>query len=232
MLSEEHRSREQYTSSWLSLDNSGNTSSCNLFPLHPINSSFTGQSVTTAASQIKLSRSWRKEGKPEGEDVQRRAVAKKTKTIKPNVWDGSTWKIRLFHIKKFKCVTVPCLWTVLNALRCLCGNNPLLSAVPGGGRTWRSLITRLRFRRGPLRRVRRSVSNLCQTSLFALGPNLAERVSDQNSRSALMLVRELAKQQEQHGLMLANTQTLANTRINQDFLEWIRPKCLLTLHVL
>ena len=66
MLREEHRSREQYTSSWLSLDNSGNTSSCNLFPLHPINSSFTGQSVTTAASQIKPCRGRRKGKKNQG----------------------------------------------------------------------------------------------------------------------------------------------------------------------
>lgn len=96
MLREKHRSREQYTSSWLSLDNSGNTSSCNLFPLHPINSSFTGQSVTTAASQIKPSGGWaEREEKLEGEDVLRRVEGMKTKRIKVYMWEESAWKIGL-----------------------------------------------------------------------------------------------------------------------------------------
>lgn len=113
MLREEHRSREQYTSSWLSLDNSGNTSSRNLFPLHPINSSFTGQSVTTAASQIKPSRGWQKEKKNQrgkmfgGEQKEWKQRESKCTCEKraPGKSDSA-----VFHTKTLECVMVPCLW--------------------------------------------------------------------------------------------------------------------------
>lgn len=106
MLREESRSREWYTSSCFSLDNSGNTSNCNLFPLHPINSSFAGQSVTTAASQIKPGGGWQKEReKAEGREEEQGedSWSEETQTITlhvSNIWyrlPGKWWEQHLVN---------------------------------------------------------------------------------------------------------------------------------------